>query len=37
VNNNVRDLLPYIFYVAGSVCFVIGSVLSMLQRIKGPG
>jgi hypothetical protein len=37
VNYNLRDLLPYIFYVAGSVCFVIGSVLSVLQKIKGAG
>lgn len=23
--------LPYIFYLAGSICFVIGTVLAMMQ------
>ncbi len=33
----LNDLLPYIFYILGSLCFTIGSVLSILQRIKGGG
>lgn len=32
-----NELLPYIFYIAGSVCFTIGSVLAILQKIKGSG
>jgi hypothetical protein len=37
MNPDGKELLPYIFYMAGSVRFLIGSVLSMLQKIKWPG
>lgn len=27
-------LAPYIFYILGSICFIVGSVLAALQNIK---
>lgn len=25
------NMIPYFFYIAGSICFIIGSVIGMLQ------
>jgi hypothetical protein len=30
----MHDLLPYLFYVAGSLCFLIGSVIVIVEKLK---
>lgn len=30
----IRELLPYLFYIAGSVCFLIGSVITVVEKLK---
>ena len=27
--------LPYVFYIIGSLCFVIGSVVALVRALKG--
>jgi len=29
----VRELLPYLLYAAGSIFFVLGSVVSIMQKL----
>ena len=33
----IKELLPFMFYIMGSVCFLIGSVLSIVQRLVDKG
>jgi hypothetical protein len=30
----MKDILPFLFYIAGSVCFIVGSVLALLNTIS---
>lgn len=30
----VNKILPLIFYVSGSVCFLIGSIISIIRTIR---
>jgi len=31
----MKELLPFIFYIAGSICFLLGSIISIVQKLKG--
>jgi hypothetical protein len=30
----MKELLPYIFYIAGSICFLLGSIITILQKLE---
>jgi hypothetical protein len=30
----MSKVLPFIFYIAGSVCFLVGSIISIVQAVK---
>jgi hypothetical protein len=29
----MKDITPFLWYIAGSVCFIIGSILSIGQKL----
>lgn len=34
MDETIKDLLPYIFYIFGSIFFLIGSILSIMMKLN---